>query len=213
MGGRPSREKPEQWIAIEKEMLNEQFLHGTLTSKELQPILEKLDMASRAPLLTKIWGIAFGSDEPESIKEVPLVARIIQLVPRMKTNPFSTTVADAASLLAAATKAVDFSCDRTPPWKGGCNNINGAIVRQGLVELSKLMGADIWVMMSDSVDEIAYLILACTGGVECDYQCLRQAAHRVQPCKKGLELMCAATTNMPALPTGEKIIDALVAAG
>merc|ERR1719277_1453581 len=59
------------WDVIEKEMLNGQKLQGTLTAKEIWPIICQHNLRDKLPLLTAIYQISFEDKAPWTVVNLP----------------------------------------------------------------------------------------------------------------------------------------------
>ena len=58
------------WDALEKAMLNGQKLQGTITSKDVNVVLQSKNLAAEFPLFTRINEIAFEGKDPKSIVDL-----------------------------------------------------------------------------------------------------------------------------------------------
>merc|ERR1712048_790471 len=59
------------WETIEKELLGEQKLQGTLTALEIWPVMQKHNLCDKLPLLTTIYEVAFLDKAPWTIVKLP----------------------------------------------------------------------------------------------------------------------------------------------
>jgi glycerol-3-phosphate dehydrogenase (NAD+) len=66
----PATQKPGQWEAIEKDMLNGQKLQGTITAKDVKIVLSAKNCEAAFPLFSKIYEIAYGDLKPEALVEL-----------------------------------------------------------------------------------------------------------------------------------------------
>jgi len=59
------------WDDIERDLLGGQKLQGTLTAKEIWPVIQKHNLQEKLPLLTTVYQIAFEDKAPWTVVKLP----------------------------------------------------------------------------------------------------------------------------------------------